>query len=189
MQFYVCAWTEAGEGDWSDILAIVSIDYCNEDLEDCEWDSFFEDEEFTEYPYGWIGDGISETNYHLAWDAPYDPYGFYGEPVGYIVYADNFGDWDWEYRPVARVDGSQEWENSWSFDITDDPIVGACTTAPRDAYDIMEPPSFDELVEMASTLGVTLTQAAYDLLMSVDDPMAADQQTMGQIMQELNLDS
>lgn len=91
MQFYIVACNEAaGCGDWSDIIEIISIDYCNEDTEDCSWEDMFEDEVFYEYALGYIGDEVSETTYHLAWEAPEDPYGFYGEPLGYLVFADGF---------------------------------------------------------------------------------------------------
>jgi len=33
MQFYVVAWTEAGEGEASDVIYVVAIDYCDETLE------------------------------------------------------------------------------------------------------------------------------------------------------------
>lgn len=153
MQFAVAAWTEAGEGEWSEILEIVAIDYCDEAAgESCDFASFYGDdaEEFYEYPWGWIGDDVSETQYHLMWDAPYDPYEFWGAPIGYIIYSDNFqpGGRGERWEAVAVSEGSEEWGNSWKFDITNDMMVESCTYAPNDdgSYpEHEEPPSFDEL--------------------------------------------
>jgi hypothetical protein len=102
MQFYVCAYTmDAGCGDWSEILTIVAIDHCDETVENCDWDDFFgEDEEFLEYAYAYIGWETSEDVYHLVWDAPYDPYAFFGTPVGYVVSTNNFHN---DMQPVAFI--------------------------------------------------------------------------------------
>lgn len=133
-QFYVFAYTEAGEGEYSDILGITAIDYCDSTTQDCDFESFFGDEgeEFYDYPQGWIGYEVSETTYHLEWDAPYDPYGFWGTPVGYIVFADNFeqGGRGEQWRAIAKVDGSEEWGNGWKMDVTNDMAATLCTPAP-----------------------------------------------------------
>jgi len=167
MQFYVVAWTEAGEGEASDVIYVVAIDYCDETVEDCDFESFFGDEaeEFAEYPYGWIGDMVSETTYHLVWDAPYDPYGFYGVALGYIVYTDAFapgGSREDPYLPIARVDGSYEWGNEWMMDVTEEMMVGACTYAPQGEGDDFDtgmppPPTLEEMQAVFSELGYDLS--------------------------------
>lgn len=145
-QFYVFAYTEAGEGEYSEILGITAIDYCDETTQDCDFESFFGDdgEEFNEFPYGWIGYEVSKDTYHLEWDAPYDPYGFWGTPVGYIIYADNFeqGGRGEQWRPIARVEGSEEWGNGWKMDVTNDMSVESCTYAP--GADNMNPDNMDD---------------------------------------------
>jgi hypothetical protein len=174
MQFYVVAWTEAGEGDASDIIGVVAIDYCDETVEDCDFESFFGDEaeEFAEWPYGWIGDRVSDTTYHLVWDAPYDPYGFYGTPLGYIVYADNFapgGSRDDPFVPIARVDGSEEWGNEWMMDITMDMHTGRCTAPPSGEGEDFDSgvfvPTFEDFRMAFEDLGYTIDEPTYDLLM------------------------
>ena len=162
MQFYVVAWTEAGEGEPSEVLEVTAIDYCDATTEDCDFGSFFdEDEQPQEYPYGWIGDGISATKYAIGWDAPYDPYGFWGTPLGYIIYADMFvkGGRGEQWRPVARIDGSEEWGNSWEMDLENDMMATTCTFAPPPSFgddygheddfehhgEDWEPPTYDEI--------------------------------------------
>jgi len=176
MQFYVVAWTEAGEGEASDVIGVVSIDYCDETTgEECDFESFFgeEAEEFAEWPYGWIGDMVSNDIYHLVWDAPYDPYGFYGTPLGYVVYTDAFapgGSREDAYLPIARVDGSYEWGNEWMMDVTMDMMVESCTYAPQGEGDDFDtgmppPPTLEEMRPIFSDLGYELNQAAYDIIL------------------------
>jgi hypothetical protein len=174
-QFYVFAWTEAGEGAYSDILGITAIDYCDSTTQDCDFESFFGDEgeEFYDYPQGWIGYEVSDTTYHVEWDAPYDPYGFWGTPVGYIIFADNFEHGRGEqYRAIAKVDGSDEWGNGWRMDVTNDMSVTTCTPAP-DLADFgddewegdwgeecwPEKPTFDAAAQFfeSMNMGLTLT--------------------------------
>lgn len=136
MQFYVTCWTIAGESAPSEILEVTAIDYCDDTdpNQSCDFEDFFGDdaEEFSEAPYGWIGGEVSETVYHLEWDAPYDPYGFWGTPLGYVIYADNFeqGGRGEQWRAIARVEGSQEYANSWMMDVEMDMMIQSCTPAP-----------------------------------------------------------
>jgi hypothetical protein len=81
---------------------------------------------------------VSETTYHVEWDAPYDPYGFWGTPVGYVIFSDNFEHGRGEqYRAIAKIDGSEEWGNGWRMDVSMEQDVGTavCTPAPElDAF-------------------------------------------------------
>jgi hypothetical protein len=192
MQFYVVAWTEAGEGEASDVLTVTAIDYCDPTTEDCDFENFFEDDELNEFPIAWIGAEVSETVYHLEWDAPYDPYGFWGAPLGYIIYADMFqqGGRGEQWRPIARVDGSEEWGNSWKMDLTNDMYATTCTHAPPPSFadeweddhegdDDFVPPTYDEVSAYFVSLNMQITEDDYNFLVNeFDDPenMTPEQQ-------------
>ena len=57
------------------------------------------------------------------------------------------------------------------MEVSNDLYATTCTHLPSSGFEIMAPPSFDEIAALADSIGVTITQEAYDLVMAVDDPM------------------
>jgi len=90
--------------------------------------------------------------------------------MGYIVFADNFSDQE-QWTPVDWIQESKEWGNEFRLDVSNDMYATTCTHLPESGFDVMAPPDFQEMADLAATLGVTLTPEAYELVLAVGDPL------------------